>query len=76
MMVFFVAVVFGLFTCIMFFDQMSNILSNTTGIEGIQGYNAKPRPWRESLQEVMGRGPSVRWLLPTPVRRVQVKDET
>mmetsp|Transcript_116724 Transcript_116724/g.363478 ORF Transcript_116724/g.363478 Transcript_116724/m.363478 type:complete len:231 (-) Transcript_116724:20-712(-) len=76
MMVFFIALVFGLFTCIMFFDQMSNIVSNQTGIEGLQGYNGKPRPWRESLQEVMGRGPSVRWLLPLPARRMQIKDET
>mmetsp|Transcript_24376 Transcript_24376/g.69885 ORF Transcript_24376/g.69885 Transcript_24376/m.69885 type:complete len:269 (+) Transcript_24376:58-864(+) len=76
MLIFFVAIVFGLFTCIMFFDQISNIVSNQTGIEGLQGYSSKSRPWRESMQEVMGRGPSVRWLLPTPVKRGQIKDET
>eukprot|EP00416_Gambierdiscus_australes_P043443 CAMPEP_0171106862 /NCGR_PEP_ID=MMETSP0766_2-20121228/65704_1 /TAXON_ID=439317 /ORGANISM="Gambierdiscus australes, Strain CAWD 149" /LENGTH=164 /DNA_ID=CAMNT_0011568069 /DNA_START=364 /DNA_END=858 /DNA_ORIENTATION=- len=75
MLIFFVAIIFGLFTCIMFCDQISNILANQTGIEGLQGSTVKTRPWRESLQEVMGRGPSVRWLLPTPLRRAQVKDE-
>mmetsp|Transcript_66578 Transcript_66578/g.206249 ORF Transcript_66578/g.206249 Transcript_66578/m.206249 type:complete len:327 (+) Transcript_66578:173-1153(+) len=76
MLVFFVAIVFGLFTCIMLCDQIANIVSNQTGIEGLQGAGGKPRPWRDSLQEVMGRGPSVRWLLPTPLKRTQVKIET
>merc|ERR1711920_1087343 len=74
-LVFFVAIIFGLFTCIMMCDQLSNVLSNQTGIESLQNCTAKARPWRESLQEVMGRGPSWRWLVPMPVRRTQVKDE-
>merc|ERR1712151_720272 len=75
-LIFLVAIIFGLFTCIMMCDQTSNVLSNQTGIESLQNYTAKARPCRESLQEVMGRGPSWRWLVPTPVRRTQVKDES
>merc|ERR1712150_54043 len=75
-LVFFVAVIFGLFTSIMMCDQLSNVISNQTGIESLQNYTAKARPWRESLQEVMGRGPSWRWFVPLPVRRTQVKDES
>ncbi|CAJ1346573.1 unnamed protein product [Effrenium voratum] len=71
-MVFFVAIIFGLFTCIMFCDQASNIANNTTGIDVMKGKEREPaRPWRESVQEVMGRGPSWRWLLPTPLRQTQ-----
>lgn len=54
-LVLFIAIFFGLFTCIMLHDQVSNITSNTTGIDHLQGVSAaKPRPWKESLQEVMG----------------------
>ncbi|CAK9014243.1 Hypothetical protein SCF082_LOCUS12264 [Durusdinium trenchii] len=69
-LIFFVAIIFGLFTCIMACDQVSNITSNTTGIDVMKGKDkeAVQRPWRESVQEVMGRGPSWRWLLPTPLR--------
>jgi len=75
MLIITVAVVFGLFTTIMLFEQLSNIVSNQTGIDALKGIAAKQRPWRESLQEVMGKGPSWRWFLPTPVRRAQVQDE-
>jgi hypothetical protein len=74
-LIFFVAIIFGLFTCIMMCDQLTNITSNSTGIENLQGSGAKARPWRESLQEVMGRGPSIHWLVPFPLRRGQVKDQ-
>ncbi|CAK9014333.1 Palmitoyltransferase ZDHHC3 (Acyltransferase ZDHHC3) (Zinc finger DHHC domain-containing protein 3) [Durusdinium trenchii] len=72
-LIFFVAIIFGLFTCIMACDQVSNITSNTTGIDVMKGKDkeAVQRPWRESVQEVMGRGPSWRWLLPTPLRHTQ-----
>merc|ERR1711972_1107936 len=43
-LVFFVSIIFGLFTCIMLCDQLSNIIYDTTGIEGLQGYSAKSRP--------------------------------
>eukprot|EP00930_Biecheleria_cincta_P021714 TRINITY_DN16005_c0_g1_i2.p1 TRINITY_DN16005_c0_g1~~TRINITY_DN16005_c0_g1_i2.p1 ORF type:complete len:351 (-),score=60.33 TRINITY_DN16005_c0_g1_i2:115-1146(-) len=75
-LVFFVAIIFGLFTCVMFFDQASNISSNTTGIDNLKGSTAAPaRPWRESMAEVFGRGPLWRWLLPLPVRPVEDKTE-
>mmetsp|Transcript_93873 Transcript_93873/g.166070 ORF Transcript_93873/g.166070 Transcript_93873/m.166070 type:complete len:295 (+) Transcript_93873:122-1006(+) len=76
-LVFFVAIVFGLFTTIMLCDQVSNIVSGQTGIDQLKKESeTKTRPWRESMQEVMGRGPSWRWLVPIPLRRGQVKDET
>mmetsp|Transcript_119133 Transcript_119133/g.323208 ORF Transcript_119133/g.323208 Transcript_119133/m.323208 type:complete len:283 (-) Transcript_119133:41-889(-) len=76
-LVFFVAAIFGLFTCIMLCDQLSNVLADQTGIEGLQGAPGRRRPWREAAQEVMGRGPSWRWLLPTSERRAaRVKDDT
>lgn len=82
--IFFVSIIFGLFTAVMLCDQASNILHNTTGIDQLQqersstgpATSAPTRPWRESAQEVMGRGPSWRWLVPIPVRKAQVKDET
>jgi len=75
-MICFVAMIFGLFTCIMLCDQVSNITSDSTGIENLKasGNEKKGKPWRDSLQEVMGRGPSLSWLLPLPHRRQQVKD--
>lgn len=63
-----IAFIFGLFTLIMACDQGSNILNNQTGIDALKGVAPKPRPWRESYQEVMGRGPSWQWLVPTPVK--------
>lgn len=75
--IFFAALIFGLFTAIMTCDQVSNILSGQSGIDQLKGdQGVKERPWREALQEVMGRGPSWRWLLPIVPRRAQVKDET
>eukprot|EP00931_Biecheleriopsis_adriatica_P069253 TRINITY_DN43111_c0_g1_i1.p1 TRINITY_DN43111_c0_g1~~TRINITY_DN43111_c0_g1_i1.p1 ORF type:complete len:322 (-),score=42.47 TRINITY_DN43111_c0_g1_i1:52-1017(-) len=75
-LIFFVAVIFGLFTCVMFLDQTSNIVNSTTGIEALKGNkDTSQRPWRESMQEVMGRGPSWRWLIPTPLRPLQEKGE-
>eukprot|EP00401_Gymnodinium_catenatum_P082913 CAMPEP_0117547906 /NCGR_PEP_ID=MMETSP0784-20121206/47373_1 /TAXON_ID=39447 /ORGANISM="" /LENGTH=243 /DNA_ID=CAMNT_0005344841 /DNA_START=127 /DNA_END=858 /DNA_ORIENTATION=+ len=73
-MVVFIAMLFGLFTVIMLCDQVSNIVSNQTGIDALQGATAKARPWRESMQEVMGRGPSLRWCFPTPVNGLQAGD--
>lgn len=71
MLIFFISVVFGLFTFIMLCDQFSRVLSNQTGIEELQGSKYKVRPWRELMQEVMGRGPSWRWVVPTPLSQVE-----
>merc|ERR1719507_2797475 len=52
--VFVVAMCFVWFVCIMLFDQLSNIFSDRTGIEVLQGIPATPvqRHWKEALQEV------------------------
>ncbi|CAE8622758.1 unnamed protein product, partial [Polarella glacialis] len=71
-MIFFVAIIFGLFTSVMFVDQLSNISSNQTGIDRLQeSQSGKERPFRDSMQEVMGRGPLWRWFVPTALRRSQ-----
>mmetsp|Transcript_52365 Transcript_52365/g.125043 ORF Transcript_52365/g.125043 Transcript_52365/m.125043 type:complete len:284 (-) Transcript_52365:98-949(-) len=70
-----VAIIFALFTLVMSCDQVSNILGGTTGIDALQGVAPKPRSWRETTQEVMGKGPSLQWLLPTPVKRAKVDED-
>lgn len=74
-MIILVSIIFGLFTAIMLCDQVSNISSNTTGIDALQGYgnSGAARPFKESLREVFGRRLSVHWFLPTPVRTTQTK---
>jgi len=74
-LVFFVAMIFGLFTAIMLCDQGSNILANTTGIDVLQGATAEARPWRKSVSEVFGRGPSWRWFIPVPLRRAVIREK-
>ncbi|KEP61322.1 UNVERIFIED_CONTAM: DHHC zinc finger domain-containing protein [Hammondia hammondi] len=68
MFVFMFAFVFGLFTLIMFFDQLSAIRANTTGIEVLKRETQETRPLSSSLVDVCGAAPSWRWLL--PVNRV------
>ena len=75
MIVFFVAMLFGLFTAVMFCDQMSAIIKDQTGIEALQNTPGKPRSLKESMHEVMGCTLSWRWLVPTPVKRSQAKGE-
>lgn len=75
--VIFIGLLFGLFTAIMMCDQASNIWEGTTSIDSLQG-RARPsreaRSIRDSMLEVMGLGPIIFWLLPTPVRSItQVK---
>lgn len=75
-LLFFVAVLFGLFTCVMLCDQVSNILANQSQIDAYKGEAPIKRlPWRDSAQEVMGRGPSWRWFFPVAVARSKVRDE-
>eukprot|EP00450_Noctiluca_scintillans_P017793 CAMPEP_0194521698 /NCGR_PEP_ID=MMETSP0253-20130528/56067_1 /TAXON_ID=2966 /ORGANISM="Noctiluca scintillans" /LENGTH=161 /DNA_ID=CAMNT_0039366077 /DNA_START=305 /DNA_END=787 /DNA_ORIENTATION=+ len=72
-LVLFVALIFGLFVFVMLCDQWGHILSDASTIDTMQG--AAPehrRPWREPLQEVMGRGPSWRWFVPIPVKQGRV----
>merc|ERR1712039_937104 len=47
--IFFVALVFGLFTAIMMCDQVSNIISNQSGIDALKGEAPqKAKSWQES----------------------------
>ncbi|CBZ53108.1 Zinc finger DHHC domain-containing protein,related [Neospora caninum Liverpool] len=62
--VFMFSFVFGLFTLIMFFDQLSAIRSNTTGIEVLKREAHETRSLYSSLVDVCGAAPSWRWLLP------------
>lgn len=66
--VFFVAVIFGLFTAIMICDQASNIMSDQTTVEALQKTEKRARTCSEACQETLGRGPSWRWLFPVPVK--------
>jgi len=74
--VFFIALLSGLFTLIVLCDQVSKLMSDQTGIESLQGHSLPARHYKESLQEVMGRGPSWRWFVPIPIRGAQVKDNS
>lgn len=68
-----VALLFGLFAARALFDQVGNIIKNQTGIEQLQGAGttagSEPvRPVCDSLREVMGGPPTIRWLFPLPSR--------
>uniref|UniRef100_A0A0G4HDL0 Palmitoyltransferase n=1 Tax=Chromera velia CCMP2878 TaxID=1169474 RepID=A0A0G4HDL0_9ALVE len=78
----FEALIFGLFTCIMFCDQTSGITSDETGIEYLKGRSAtvavmaggketwtsRQRTSYEAFLEVFGCHFGIDWFLPTPVR--------
>jgi hypothetical protein len=58
------ALVFGLFTLIMMFDQFSAIFENTPGIDALQNKKGERRGRYDSLIAVFGEPLSLRWLLP------------
>ena len=58
------AIIFALFTCIMFFDQIGSIFDNTPYIDMIQGKKGVKRGKMELLNEVFGEPLSWRWLIP------------
>jgi len=58
------AIIFGLFVCIMMWDQLSAILSNTPGIDAKQNKKGEQREWYISLCEVFGEEFSWRWFFP------------
>ena len=69
-LLFFEAILFGLFTCAMTSEQISSILSDQTGIERIK-HDYTPQHNRSTLQllsETFGRPVSVLWLVPTAVK--------
>lgn len=67
--VFFIALLFGLFTVAMFGDQISSLMQNQTNIEQLQQTSAKPRSLKIALQDVCGGGYTWRWLLPLPIKK-------
>mmetsp|Transcript_30028 Transcript_30028/g.72101 ORF Transcript_30028/g.72101 Transcript_30028/m.72101 type:complete len:273 (+) Transcript_30028:40-858(+) len=74
MLVFFAAVVFALFTLMMFCDQMSCIMYDQTGIEALQNTSMSAgRGWRDNVREVFGGPCSPRWLVPLAIKRMYPK---
>ncbi|CEM11496.1 unnamed protein product [Vitrella brassicaformis CCMP3155] len=65
--VFFEAIVFGLFTLVMFCDQLSAVFSNATGIDQLQNTAGPQRSTCEALRQVFGTPLSIYWFLPTAV---------
>merc|ERR1711920_228484 len=72
----FLAILFSLFVIIMFCDQMSCILYNTSTIDNLakeknpnaeidKGKKASTRTAWENVKEVFGGSVSIHWLLPT-----------
>eukprot|EP00050_Salpingoeca_kvevrii_P009095 m.307101 g.307101 ORF g.307101 m.307101 type:complete len:273 (+) comp19712_c0_seq1:42-860(+) len=60
------SIVFGLFTCIMWCDQMCNILNDKTAIERLQNKEDAPEraSWSSNCKRVFGRPASIWWFLP------------
>lgn len=54
-------------------EQAALLKRNQTGIEALQGVQGIPRPWPETLEEVMGTSLSWTWLAPLPMRRSHLK---
>eukprot|EP00321_Phaeocystis_globosa_P004066 CAMPEP_0118849878 /NCGR_PEP_ID=MMETSP1162-20130426/94187_1 /TAXON_ID=33656 /ORGANISM="Phaeocystis Sp, Strain CCMP2710" /LENGTH=273 /DNA_ID=CAMNT_0006782067 /DNA_START=29 /DNA_END=852 /DNA_ORIENTATION=+ len=69
-LLFFEAILFGLFTLAMFTEQISSILSDQTGIERLKNdYVAmEQRSAMANLSETFGRPFSLLWLVPTAVK--------
>uniref|UniRef100_A0A7S4BTR0 Palmitoyltransferase n=1 Tax=Chrysotila carterae TaxID=13221 RepID=A0A7S4BTR0_CHRCT len=68
-LLFFEALLFGLFTLAMLCEQFSSIISDETGIERLKhDYTAPQRSALANLSETFGRPVSLLWLLPTAVR--------
>lgn len=55
---------FGIFTIIMLFDQLSAIFDNTPYIDAIQNRRGIRKPKMECLEQVFGEPFSWRWFLP------------
>lgn len=58
------SLLFGLFTLIMFVDQIQAILSDTSYIESLKGKHGKPKSAMILLEQVFGEPISWRWLFP------------
>jgi len=68
-LLFFEAILFGLFTFAMLTEQMSSILTDQTGIERLKNdYVPQQRATLVNMSETFGRPCSLLWLLPTTVK--------
>ena len=68
-LLFFEALLFGLFTLAMCTEQLSSIISDMTGIERLKhDHISNNRSWIHNLSETFGRPASLLWLLPTTVK--------
>eukprot|EP01083_Nonionella_stella_P161918 530914_1 len=63
------AILFGLFTFIMLFDQLSAIFSNTPYIDQIKGKKGAKKQRYQCLVDVFGEPLSISWFFPTPLTR-------
>jgi hypothetical protein len=66
---FFICLLFGIFTCVMMYDQMSCIVTNTTGIDELKKTPVEKRPLKVNLEEAFGGRFGIHWFLPTPVAK-------
>eukprot|EP00484_Ammonia_sp_Unknown_P014859 CAMPEP_0197073360 /NCGR_PEP_ID=MMETSP1384-20130603/210568_1 /TAXON_ID=29189 /ORGANISM="Ammonia sp." /LENGTH=290 /DNA_ID=CAMNT_0042512197 /DNA_START=500 /DNA_END=1372 /DNA_ORIENTATION=- len=60
-------ILFGLFTFIMLFDQLSAIFSNTPYIDQIKGKKGAKKQRYQCLVDVFGEPFAVSWFFPTPL---------
>jgi len=68
------ALIFGLFVCIMMFDQFSAIFDNTPGVDALQNKHGAKRGRYQSLKDVFGEPFSWRWFLPLSIPK-QIEDD-
>jgi palmitoyltransferase len=77
MAAFFVGGIFFLFVSVMLYDQLSCIVSNTSGIDMLKKTIVEKRSARMNLEETFGGSFSIFWFLPTKVKGNMVKcDDT
>jgi len=67
-------ILFGLFTFIMLYDQLSAIFSNTPYIDKIKGRKGAQKKRYECLKDVFGEPFNIRWFFPTPLTHKIQKD--
>lgn len=69
LIVFFISLLFALFTCAMFCDQTSGLMQDQTKIDKLQNEFTRPRSLRAVLHDVFGGPFSWRWFLPLPIKK-------
>ena len=68
MAAFFVGAIFFLFVSVMLYDQLSCIVSNTSGIDLLKKSPVEKRSAMFNLQETFGGKLGINWFIPTPVK--------